>query len=84
MSLGEDPPQGNFDETAFRKKKLKRYYAEIGEPQNMSLREDPPQDNFDETALGKKKLKWLPERTNEKIYTEVMLNGGHINKNMQQ
>ena len=61
-----------------------RYYESIGAPQDMSLVEEVPTDNFSETSKGKKKTKARPERTNEKIYNEVMLNGGHINQNMQQ
>eukprot|EP00392_Amoebophrya_sp_AT5.2_P016043 g16282.t1 len=61
------------------------YYARLGKPQNMALAEpEAEKDAFAETLAKKNIVPSKPERTNEKIYYERMMNGGHINANMQQ
>lgn len=52
--------------------------------QDMSRAHPAAADNFAATLAKKNIAAAKPERTNEKLYTENMLNGGHINQNMQQ
>jgi len=61
----------------------REYYRKVGAPQPEG-KQDVPQDNFHQTLAKKKIAATKPERTNEKIYTEVIQGGGHINVNMQQ
>ncbi|CAD7952611.1 unnamed protein product [Amoebophrya sp. A120] len=61
------------------------YYERLGMPQNMALASaESEMDAFSETLAKKNIVPSKPERTNEKLYYENMLNGGHINANMQQ
>ncbi|CAD7942901.1 unnamed protein product [Amoebophrya sp. A25] len=62
------------------------YYERLGMAQNMGAADmgAAEADAFAETLAKKNVVPKKPERTNEKLYYENMLNGGHINKNMQQ
>ena len=59
----------------------REYYARLGKPQNMALAEpEAEKDAFAETLAKKNIVPSKPERTNEKIYYENMLNGGHVQR----
>jgi len=63
----------------------REYYQSVGTPQPTDYEpKDAPNDDFDALKENRAKLPIRPPKTLMKYYSESMLGGGHINRNMQQ